>query len=95
MKIGFDVALSVSFTVSERDYHFDDYDDHTIWLIPQCEGDIEKKLDDFLFLETSLYAKWNRTLRDLDDSLVPYIASESLEIEAENFLKQYYPRLFE
>lgn len=90
-QIGFDVALSVEFIVSEADYHYDDYDDNTIWLMVTCRGDIQKNLEDFVIEASSLYAKRNRTRDDLDDSLVPYIAHENLEDEADSFLQQYYP----
>lgn len=75
-EVGFDVALSVEFIVNEGDYHYDDYDEYTIWLMLSCVGDIDQRLDDCLINEVSLYSKRNRTQSELDDSLVPYIAYE-------------------
>ena len=90
-QIGFDVALSVNFTISEADYHYDDYDDYTIWLLAICDGDIENGLDDFCISDISLYAKRNRKKTEMDDSLVPYIPYDCLEDEANSFLEEYYP----
>lgn len=90
-EVGFDVALSVEFIVNEGDYHYDDYDEYTIWLMLSCVGDIDQRLDDCLINEVSLYSKRNRTQSELDDSLVPYIAYENLEAVAHKFLEEFYP----
>lgn len=33
MKIQFDVAISICFEISEGDYHYDDTEEKTIWII--------------------------------------------------------------
>lgn len=91
MEIGLDVALSVNIIIAEADYHYDDYDDKTIWLMVKCRGNIDRRLEDFSVSEISLYTKRNRKQRDLDDSLVPYISHDQLEDEAHDFLERNYP----
>lgn len=90
-KIGFDVALSIEFIVNEAHRHYDDYDEHTICIMLTCRGDIADNLDNLSIENVTLYSKRNRTEIDLDASLVPYIAYENLEEEAQKFLETYYP----
>lgn len=47
MEIQFDVAVSIWFEVKECVYHYDDYDENTVWMMAHCRGDLDKNLDDF------------------------------------------------
>jgi hypothetical protein len=91
MKIQFDVALSVTFETPEADYHYDDSEEKTIWLMVRCSGDIGCNLEDFNIFEVSSYTGKNRAKNPLDDSLVPYIPYEKLDEVATAFLEEYYP----
>jgi len=91
MKIQFDVALSVTFEIPEADYHYDDSEEKTIWLMVRCSGDIGCNLEDFNIFEVSSYTGKNRAKNPLDDSLVPYIPYEKLDEVATAFLEEYYP----
>ncbi|VIG16564.1 Uncharacterised protein [Clostridioides difficile] len=91
MEIHFDVALSVTIEVQEGDYHYDDCDERTFWLMLNCRGDIEKEFADFEILDYEAYSGKNRIENPMDDSLVPYIPYERMEQEAETFLKRNYP----
>jgi hypothetical protein len=91
MRIQFDVALSVIFEIPEADYHYDDSEEKSIWLMVRCHGDLSRNLQDLEIFEVSDYGRKNRTKNPLDDSLVPYIPYEKLDEVATSFLKEYYP----
>lgn len=91
MKIQFDVAISVIFEIPEADYHYDDSEEKTTWLMVRCRGDLSCNLEDFEIFEISDYKGKNRAKNPLDDSLVPYIPYEKLDEVATSFLKEYYP----
>lgn len=91
MEIQFDVAISVNFCIQEGDYHYDDSEERSIWLMVQCRGDLDKNLDDFEILQYDGYNGKSRGQDPMDDSLVPYIPTEKMEKEAEAFLSRYFP----
>ena len=91
MEIQFDVAISVNFCIQEGDYHYDDSEERSIWLMVQCRGDLDKNLDDFDILQYDVYNGKSRGQDPMDDSLVPYIPTEKMEKEAEAFLSRYFP----
>lgn len=95
MRIGFDVAFSVEFCVQERDYHYDDCDECCDWLLAECEGDLEKKLKDFVIKEIKVYDGKSRKRDPLDDALVPVMKREDLDSYAERFLEKYCPEAIE
>lgn len=43
MRINFDLAVSVVFNIQEGDYHYDDYEEKTVWLLLECTGDLDKR----------------------------------------------------
>lgn len=55
MEICFDVAVSICFAIHEGDYHYDDYDENTEWMMAHCRGDLDKNLDDFEILNVSKF----------------------------------------
>lgn len=91
VRIQFDVALSVNITVPDADYHYDEYEEKTFWLMVRCKGSLDLQLKDFEIFDVDQYNGKNRAKDPLDDSLVPYIGHESLEKTATDFLKAYYP----
>lgn len=95
MRIGFDVAFSVEFCVQERDYHYDDCDECCDWLLAECEGDLEKKLSDFVIKDVRIYDGKARKRDPLDDALVPVMKREELDSYAERFLEKYCPKAIE
>lgn len=91
MEIQFDVALSIWFDVHEGDYHYDDYDEHIVWIIAHCRGDLDKNLDDFVILNVSKYNGKSRPQNPMDDSLVPIIPYDNMDEVATAFLTEHYP----
>ncbi|MBS4761157.1 ImmA/IrrE family metallo-endopeptidase [Carnobacteriaceae bacterium zg-ZUI252] len=95
MKIKFDVAFSVSLIIHEGDHRYDDYEEKIIWLLSECEGDIENNFDDFIIKDTYLYNGKLRNRTPMDDSLVPIISKEQLENIAKDILTEHYPSVLE
>lgn len=91
MEIYFDVAVSIWFETHEGDYHYDDYDENIVWMMVNCRGNLEKKLDDFEVLQVSKYNGKSRTKAPMDDALVPVIPHEKLEYVATEFLRENFP----
>lgn len=91
MRINFELALSVVFNIQEGDYHYDDYEEKTVWLLLECTGDLDKQLEDFNVLNYGLYNGKNKVQSPLDDSLVAVISTSDLERVSEDFLNKYYP----
>lgn len=91
MDIKFKVALSIYVEIQDGDYHYDNYDDKIIWILAECQGNLEKNLDDFEIKDYYEYSGKGILKNALDDSLVPYIQYEDLELVAEEILKKYYP----
>ena len=91
MEIHFDVAVSIWFEIHEGDYHYDDYDEHIVWMMVHCRGDLDKNLDDFEILGVSKYNDKSRMKEPMDDSLVPIIPYEKMEDVATDFLREYFP----
>ena len=52
MRINFDIAVSVNFDIQEEDYHYNDYEEKTVWLLIEYTGDLDKQLDDFRILSS-------------------------------------------
>lgn len=95
MKVKFDVAFSISLIVHEGNHRYDDYEECYVWLLSECEGDIDKNLDDFHINATYVYSGKNRERMPLDDSLIPIISKEQLDTVAEDILQKYYPSILE
>lgn len=91
MDIQFDVALSLSLSFPEADHHYDNSEEKTIWMMVKCQGNLERRLDDFTVSDYSAYNGKSRAQNPLDDSLVPYIAYDQLEKAAHDFLTRHYP----
>lgn len=91
MKIQFDAAVSVSLVIRDLDYHYDNEEYKTVWIMARCRGDLDKNFDDFEIFDCYPYDGKNRQENPMDDSLVPYMSSDSMEKEAERILRQYYP----
>lgn len=91
MKIQFDAAVSVSLVIRDLDYHNDNEEYKTVWIMARCRGDLDKNFDDFDIFDCYPYDGKNRQENPMDDSLVPYMSSDSMEKEAERILRQYYP----
>lgn len=89
--IQFDCAVSVSLIIRDQDYHYDSEEEKTVWIMARCRGDLDRNLNDFEIFSCTPYDGKNRQKKPLDDSLVPYISADSLEQEATDILKQYYP----
>lgn len=92
MRIQFDVAVSVNLIVHEADYHYDEYDEVTFWLMMRCCGDLDKDLEDLDVFEVSSYNGKTRTKNPLDDSLVPVIHRVQLDRCSEDFLRDHYEK---
>jgi len=91
MKIQFDVALSILLEISEGDHHYDNSEEKTIWIMIQCIGDLACELNDCKIYSVTEYNGKNRVQHPLDDTLVPYIPYDKLEMEAKDILNEYYP----
>lgn len=91
MEIQFDAAVSVSLVIRDLDYHYDNKEYKTVWIMARCRGDLDKNFDDFEIFECYPYDGKNRQENPMDDSLVPYMSSDSMEKKAERILRQYYP----
>lgn len=92
MEIQFDIALSVEYEATERDYHYDNSDDDGMWLMVRCQGSLDNDLDDFEVFEVSEFCNKNRVENPMDDELVPVIHSEKLDAVAEDFLRKHYKK---
>lgn len=92
MRIRFDVAVEVEFTVAEGDYHYDNDYQGKDWLMISCEGDLSKDLKDFNIIEVKHYDGKSRRHEPLSDALVPYIKKTNLDNVAENILRKYCPK---
>lgn len=92
MKIQFDVALSVWFEISEGDYHYDNSEEKTVWIMVRCCGDLDCNLDDFEITETAAYNGKNRAKDPMDDALVPVMLPDNLDAIAEQFLRDHYKK---
>ena len=92
MRISFDIAVEVEYTITEGDYHYDDEEYGKDWFMIQCEGDLDSNLSDFQIKNVSPYDGKSRSCNPLSDSLVPYIKKEKLDAEAEAILRKYYPK---
>jgi hypothetical protein len=90
-RIAFDVLVEAQFEISERDRHYDRYDDETTWIKVSCEGDLSLDLNDFSITNVCDYTSKNRSNNPMDDSLVPIIHHDQLENEALEFLRRFYP----
>ena len=55
MRIRFDVAVEVEFTIAEGDYHYDNDYQGKDWLMISCEGDLSKDLKDFTITDVKHY----------------------------------------
>lgn len=62
------------------------------WYSLKCSGDLSKALDDFHISSLEIYNKRASQKEPLSDALVPYMSKEQLEMIAEKFLIQYYPK---
>lgn len=91
MEIHFDVALSVTLEIHEGDYHYDDIEEKTIWLMVNCRGNLDAELNDFEILDCQYYNGKNRVKNPMDDSLVPIIPYDRLEEVATEFLRDNFP----
>ncbi len=91
MEIEFDVAVEVIIQVSERDYHYDDYDVCNQWFLLNCSGNLEASLSDFKISGIELYTQRNKIDKPLSDALVPYMWADELDSVAYEFLKKNYP----
>lgn len=92
MEIQFDIALSVEYEATERDYHYDNSDGDGMWLMVRCQGSLDNDLDDFEVFEVSEFCNKNRVENPMDDELVPVIHSEKLDAVAEDFLRKHYKK---
>jgi len=92
MKIQFDVAISICFEISEGDYHYDDTEEKTIWIMARCRGNLSCNLDDFEIFEVTPYNGKNRTQNPMDDDLVPVMFPDKLNKIAEQFLSDHYKK---
>lgn len=92
-QIEFDVVLDATLIVHDADqYHNDQTDAVHQWFMLQCIGDLACKLKDTTVKSVELYNGKNKQKRPLSDSLVPIISRADLEKEAEEFLRQHYPK---
>jgi DNA-binding XRE family transcriptional regulator len=90
-EIQFDCAVSVSLIIRDQDYHYDNEEEKTVWIMARCRGDLDKNLDDFDIFASYPYDGKNKQRKPLDDSLVPYMPEKYLEQEAKEILEKYYP----
>ena len=90
--LSIDVAVKITYELLEGDYHYDDYDIQTKWMMCYCKASLDKDLDDFKIVRTEEYFSHSNSSDDLSDSLIPYIKKEDLENVAEDFLQRYYPQ---
>lgn len=91
MKIEFDVVIDAEIEVSEKDYHYDNFDECNQWFMLKCSGDLDCNLDDFAISSITEYTSKNKQPKPMSDSLVPIIYKEQLESVATDFLRKYYP----
>ena len=92
MRIQFDVAVEVEFSVAEGDYHYDNDYQGKDWLMIHCEGDLAKDLSDFTITDVNHYDGKSRRHEPLSDALVPYIKKTDFDRVAENILRKYCPK---
>jgi hypothetical protein len=90
-EIQFDCAVSVSLIIRDEDYHYDNEEEKTVWVMARCHGDLGRNLDDFEITDCYRYDGKNKQKKPLDDSLVPYMPEDTLEQTANEILKRYYP----
>lgn len=79
MRINFDIAVSINFNIQEDDYHYNDYEEKTVWLLIEYTGDLDKQLDEFRILSCEIYSGKNKVKTSLDDSLVAVISTKDSE----------------
>lgn len=91
MKIEFDVVIDAEIEVSEKDYHYDNFDECNQWFMLKCSGDLDCNLDNFAISSITEYTSKNKQPKPMSDSLVPIIYKEQLESVATDFLRRYYP----
>jgi len=91
MGIAFDIIVEAQIEISERDRHYDRYDDQWPWFKISCTGDLSRHLDDFAILDIREYNSKSKQTNPMSDSLVPIIGKEQLEKEATEFLRRNYP----
>ena len=92
MRIQFDVAVEVEFSVAEGDYHFDNDYQGKDWLMISCEGNLDKDLKDFTITDVNHYDGKSRRHDPLSDALVPYIRKTELDRVSEEILQKYCPK---
>ena len=92
MRVKFEVACEVDFSVAEGDYHYDNTFSDSDWLLVCCEGDLSKELKDFKITKVMHYDGKSKGDNPLSDALVPYIRKEKLDSVAEEILRKYYPK---
>ena len=92
MRIQFEVAVEVEFSVAEGDYHYDNDYQGKDWLMISCEGDLAKDLRDFEITDVNHYDGKSRRHEPLSDALVPYIKKTQFDTVAENILRKYCPK---
>lgn len=92
MRIQFDVAVEVEFSIGEGDYHYDNDFEGKDWLMISCEGDLDKDLKDFTITDVNHYDGKSRRQDPLSDALVPYIKKTDLDRASEEILKKYCPK---
>ncbi len=93
VKIKFSLVVETYIEVKQRTRSDIDNDDCSQWLSLECSISINNRdLRDFQIISCDTYTgkKFDK-LNSMTDSLVPYIYSENLDYEADEFLKKYYP----
>lgn len=92
MSISFDVAVEAEIEVYEYSNRKGNRSDIcSQWFLLRCEGDLSAGLPSFVINNVEVYSQRQYQKNPLSDSLVPIIYSDSLEAEAEKFIKKYYP----
>ena len=92
MCIAFDVAVEAEIEVCEYSNRKGNRSDLcTQWFLLRCEGNLSTGLPSFVIKNVEVYSQRQHQKNPLSDSLVPIIYADSLEAEAEKFLKKYYP----
>lgn len=91
MKIRFDCIVSCEYHLKDMSNKHSDYDVVDAWFKVKCLGDLEKDLKDTIVVDVDQTIKQNQSIDALNDSLVPMLTKNELELKATEFLKLYYP----
>ena len=92
MMISFDIQVNADFIVNEGDHHYDSVEYPHQMFVLHGTGDLSKDLDDFSILSIEVYNSRKTNDKAMYDSLVPVIYSKDYEKNAEQFLRDVYPK---